>query len=202
MFYEDSPLSYITNFRTKDDSFISEDRKVMQISDVDSFLPDNLKKLFSLVDEIIEINKETISLVYKKIEESGEKIVFVDSIIWSAFKIRPLSIEQLHSLQSLLSLKCDPFLTFKSEEEYLCWSNDLDLFIKKNSEIGFDPEAAVEFSPYTIENPFYCCFSMEMIKASYLQVMAFYGAIKCFKQACLTGEYDFNGVEKYAVIGE
>lgn len=48
------------------EAIISEDRKVMLISDVDSHIPEKLKKLFSLIDEVIETNKETLPSVSQK----------------------------------------------------------------------------------------------------------------------------------------
>ena len=63
------------------ESFIGEDRKVKLISDVDSLVPMKLKKLFSLIEESIETNKETLLSVYAKIEESRESIDFIYSII-------------------------------------------------------------------------------------------------------------------------
>ena len=47
----------------KSEKFISEDRKVMLISDVDTLVSDKLEKLFSFIEEIIETNKETCSSV-------------------------------------------------------------------------------------------------------------------------------------------
>ena len=46
--------------------FLSKTRKVALIGDVDSLVPNDIKKPFSLIDEIVETNKETLSSVFKK----------------------------------------------------------------------------------------------------------------------------------------
>ena len=60
---------------------ISEKRRVNFISDVDSLVHEKLKDLLSLIDEIIETNKETYESVYKKIEESEEPIGTIYPVI-------------------------------------------------------------------------------------------------------------------------
>ena len=50
-------------------NFISEDRKVKLFSDVDSQVPEKLKKLFSFIEEIIETDEKTLMSVYEKIEK-------------------------------------------------------------------------------------------------------------------------------------
>ena len=196
---------------------ISEDRKVTLFSDVDFLVPDELRKMFSLIDEIIETNKETLSSVYEKIEERRESIEFVYSVIDYALKIR-FNSESLLSLYKLLSQKHgrhDIFLNFSllkrnipQESEATMFRDDnIDLFIKKSSEIGFDPKAKIVFETETYCPIAYANYSFDSwksgdnIKLPYLQIMAFYGAVKCFKHACLSNEYDFRDVQKYAVAG-
>ena len=87
----------------KKQAFISEDRKVKLISDVDSQVPSKLKKLLSLVEEVIETDENTLLSVYRKIEESGEPINSIYPIIEFAFKIRPLNTNSLLTLHCLLS---------------------------------------------------------------------------------------------------
>ena len=75
----------------------------------------------------------------------------------------------------------------------------MDSFIKKSSEVGFSPKSKVNVdlnpSIWFVNN-----YDLNL-ELSYLQIMAFYGAIKCFKHAILTKEYDFSDVEKYAIAG-
>ena len=112
---EKFPLGFVVNtsFRymfkkgisLKIGDYISSERKVNLISDVDSLVPVKLKKLFSFIEEVIETNEKTLLSVYRKIEESGESIDFVQSVIEYSFNIRPLNIKPLLSLHCLLSQK-------------------------------------------------------------------------------------------------
>ena len=52
------------------EKFISEERKVKFISDVDSQVPEKLKKLFCFIEEVIGTDKKTILKVYEKIKKS------------------------------------------------------------------------------------------------------------------------------------
>ena len=136
-------------------------------------------------------------------------------VIEYSFKIRPLNAEPLHSLHSFLfqkhSCKNHEISNWLSEEKYysdkemakILMQDDLESFIKKKAEIGFDQKSEIDVDPGSSigfvcedENFFYYKHFF-----SYLQIMAFYGAIKCFKHASLTNEYDFNDVEKFAVAG-
>ena len=183
------------------ESFISQNRKVKLISDVDSLVPDKLKELIFLMEEIIETNKETISLVFKKIEKSGESIDFTFSVVQFAFKIRPLNSEALLSLHSMLSQKYgnknSHIKSVHKEKEMMIFKqDDLDSFIKKSSEVGFNPQSRISFWS---KSPF--GFVKKNRRLSYLQIMAFYGAVKCFKHACINDEYVFSDVEEYAAAG-
>ena len=126
------------------------------ISYIDSLVPDKLRKQFSLIDEIVETNKETLSSVCKKIEDSGEQFGFIFFVIEYSFKIRPLNAEPLHSLHSFLfqkhSCKNHEINNWLSEEGYysdkemakILMQDDLESFIKKNAEIGFDPKSEID----------------------------------------------------------
>ena len=80
------------------EKFISEDRKVALISDIDSLVPAELKNLFSLIDEMIETNKETVSSVFERIKGSSKPACFILSLVEHAFKIRPLNTKPILSL--------------------------------------------------------------------------------------------------------
>ena len=60
------------SWHSERERFISEDRKAALISDVDYLVPAKFKKLFSLIDKIIETNKETLSSVFERIKGSSE----------------------------------------------------------------------------------------------------------------------------------
>ena len=210
--------------------FLSEDRKVKLISDVDSLVPEKLKNLFFFVEEVVETDEKTLFSVYEKIEKSGESIDYVYSVIESALKIRPFNTKPLLSLLSLLSQKhsyrntklndrmysmllnqgiiCkqkEPNGRFRKEKTIqedeisnIFMRDDLESFIKKSSETGFNPKSKIEFdSDSTIS----FVLGKYVTILSYPQIMAFYGAVKCFKHAIVNDEYDFSGVEEYAVAG-
>ena len=194
--------------------------------------------MFSLIDEIVETNKETLSSVYEKIKESGESIDFIFSVIGYSFMIRPLNTRPLLELRCMLSqTDINAFINFLREkqryesvdmsddrlyfmllhegmicEKYhyekdifqenkiarISEEDDIESFIKMSSEVGFDPKSKVLFyssSPIGF-NMYY-----DNSERSYLQIIAFYGAVKCFKHAYLTNEYDLSDVEEYAVAG-
>ena len=108
-----------------------------------------------LIEEIIETNKETYQAVFEKIEESKESIDFIYSVIEYAIKIRPLNIVALRSLHNLLvkkyGCKNNRFnISFKKEsalqknELMIFAQDDLDSFIKKSQEVGFNPKSKVK----------------------------------------------------------
>lgn len=57
-------------FHNIDEIFIKEDRKVKLISDVDSIVPEKLKKKIFLIDEIIETNEKTFCPFMKKLKKT------------------------------------------------------------------------------------------------------------------------------------
>ena len=208
--------------KKQEQAFISEDRKVKLISDVDSFVPEKLKKLISLIEEIIETDENTLLSVYEKIEKSEESINSVYQVIKYAFNIRPINTTHLLSLFCLLAQKHGYKNTELIGKQYsmflnqgiICKRNskenipqedknfmifkqdDLESFIKKSSEIGFNPKLKFEAD---LDSPI--SYMKKINVLSFLQIMAFYGAVKCFKYASLNNEYDFADVEKFAVAG-
>ena len=146
--------------------FIKEDRKLKLISEVDSQIPSKLKKQLSLIDEIVETDEKTLIQVYQKIEESEESINSVYSVIEYAFKIRPLNTKPLITLLCLLSqrhgyrksrINSDKLYSMLLQEGIVCKQknrkeitiqegeiikiikqDNLDSFIKKSSESGFN----------------------------------------------------------------
>ena len=224
-------------------NFISEDRKVKLISDVDPLVPEKLKKLFSFIEEVIETDEKTLLSVYEKIEKSEESIDSIYPVIEYALKIRPLNTEPLLSLHCLLSQKYGYKKTYLNDRLYslflkqgiVCRKNkkenitqedeilmifkkdELETFIWKSSAAGFSPKSKVRTdsdspisfvkgnsdSPISFVkgNSKQGVWGKRNPELSYLQVMAFYGAVKCFKHASLNNEYDFSGVAEYAVEG-
>ena len=171
-------------------NLIAEDRKVNLIRDVDSLFPERIRKLFLLIDEIIETNKELLSSVHEKIEESGEPINFIYSLIDYATKIRPHSAEPLRSLQSILSRKysCEnTHLNNRKSKEISPQERELLMIFKEDdldSEIGFNQKSKIK-----LDSSSEFSFTKESFsKQSYPQIMAYYGAI-------LNNEYDLSDVE-------
>ena len=204
-------------------NFISEDRKVKLISDVDPLVPEKLKKLFSFIEEVIETDEKTLLSVYEKIEKSEESIDSIYPVIEYALNIRPLNTKPLLSLHCLLSQKHSYKYTYLNDKLYSLFlqngiirrqkdrkinipqedeilmifkKDELETFIRKSSAAGFSPKSKVRTDS---DSPI--SFVKGNSELSYLQIMAFYGAVKCFKHASLNNEYDFSGVAEYAVEG-
>ena len=218
--------------------FISEDRKMKLISDVDSLVPIKLKNLLSLIDKIVETDEKTLLLVYRKIEESGESVHSIIPIIEHALKIRPLNTKPLLTLHCLLSqmhgykkrslndcrlysmllqqgivpkqekLECmnEKDNVFQEDEVIqIIKQDDIDSYIKKSSEPGFKQETIVDVN---INSPF--AFVKDYSRGylrnhnpqlSYLQIIAFYGAAKCFKHASLNKMCQLECTAEYAIAG-
>ena len=189
------------NYIPKEEDFISEDRNVMLISEVDSIVPVQLKEQIHLIDEIIETDEKTLPSVIKIIDECNEPIDFIRSVIKYALIIRPLNTPHL----SLLSQKYKCEYIFSKDDKMTIFKEDnLDLFVEISANARFTPKARVrpiQGSPVAFVRKEEDSFWTTSSAFSYLQIMAFYGAVKCFKHACLTNEYDFRGVEEFAVAG-
>ena len=203
-----------------DDPFIRENRKVKLLRDVDSLVPDELKKLLSLIDEIIETNNETLETILKKIEESGQPINSIYSIIEYALKIRPLATESLLSLHSALAQKhgCknSHLNNYMNENDFdesemmlIIKQDDVDTFIKMcregrinpNSRVSYDLDSQLGFVKFGMKTYDGYEEDYDDHKLSYFQIMAFYGAIKCFKYAIQNYEPDLYSIEEYAIAG-
>ena len=78
----------------------------------------------------------------------------------------------------------------------ICKQDDLESFIEQSSELGFDP-----FTKFRFNSDAPIMFADRNSSFSYLQIMAFYGSVKCFKYACLQSEYDTRNIEPFAVAG-
>ena len=179
----------------KKQAFISEDRKVKLISDVDSLVPEKLKKLFFLIEEIIETDENSLLSVCKKIEVSREPIDSIYSVIEYALNIRPLNTKSLISLHCFLSQKhgyesinTNNSLIYsmllnqgiipkqnkkvsilkENQISVIFMQDDIDSFIKKSSKAEFNPKSKME-----IDYNSSISFVKENYELSYLQIMAF-----------------------------
>ena len=213
--------------------YIKDDRKIKFIGDVEQHITEKQKKLFSLVEEIIETNEDNVIAMYKKIEKSGEPIKFIYKVIEYSTKIRPLHTAALASLFCLISKKYGfrklSFINIRffsilvhqgilakekniklmtmSEineivplklETSIFIRDDVDEFIKKSTEIEFNADSTFSVD---INSPIRYALEASNVQVSYLQVMAFFGSIKCFKHSISNGSYKFNNIEYYAVAG-
>ena len=71
--------------------------------------------------------------------------------------------------------------------------DDLNSFIKLSLECTFDKD-----------HTFYIYLDIESSfkqNISYLQLMAFFGSVKCFKYDISTGEFNSECIQKYAIVG-
>ena len=78
--------------------------------------------------------------------------------------------------------------------EFSIIHDDVDTFIKKSSEASFNAKEMIKINS---NSPLY--YVKETTKVSYLQAIAYFGAVKCFKYAILSGYFELNNVEDYAV---
>ena len=210
------------------ESDIKEGRKFNLTDEIKEFLPSNIKNQFSLVDEIFEINKETLLSVFTKIQKCGELIPFIFSIIEHGIAIRPHKSATLLSLLCLLAgnygyknhvstnfrvdsmlvqqgiicrdrkiLKPKKVLIQEDEIFNIFMKDDLETFMKKSSQAGFDPKLSFKISKSSAI--WFVNESSETV--SYLQIMAFYGAVKCINHALSNKAFELDNVAQYAVAG-
>ena len=222
-----------------------DSKKLKFLKDVDPLLSDNMKRLISLIDGIIETNDSTVLSVFQKIESNKEEIDFIYSVIEYAGVIRPLQIKSIISLYCLLAEKhgYDQSYLLKHQkmrffdriretfhhilvnygmlhtsdiknirpfekimqidpDDDLCdiiMQDDVDSFTKRSAENDFYHQPGVLKS--TINHPILYIKTVDDYYISYLQIMAFCGALKCFKIAIVNDSIDLYGVEYYAVAG-
>ena len=189
-----------------------------------------LELIEEIIETNQESFEKVYSDIEESIEKSGESVNFIYRVIEHALSIRFQHIESLLSLLSLLlkkhgyekvptNIRLYSMLVnngiIKKEEGMSLYSmkellevfpenspafsiihDDVDTFIKKSSEPSFNAKESFKIDS---KSPlFYVRFAD---KVSYLQAMAYFGAVKCFKYAIINESFSLEGIENYAVAG-
>ena len=83
--------------------------------------------------------------------------------------------------------------------------DDLESFIMFSSEPMFDHNilfTTKEFSVFEIHVSDICyTYNYDPFDISCMQLMVFFGSVKCFKHAILTGEFSLKNIQKFAIAG-
>ena len=201
----------------------------MLIDEAIDIMPPAIQIECRLIRSIIDVNKETLNDVLE--ECISINISFVYDVIEFALFIRPHSTEAILTLLSLLIKKINikpevssaylNSLFSKNKSEFhrtrevvindimlddiysensiynTIKNDDVESLIRSSSEPMFDFAEQI----YTgVDSIIYFVDSKKSI--SYTQLMAFFGSIKCFKHAILTGDYKIIDIELYAIAGE
>ena len=204
-------------------------RNTIIFREINHMLPEETRKKFQLIEHIIETDEERLQKVYADIEQSDVSINEVFRIIEHALNIRFKHTESLLVLFSLLSNKYGydddhtddltdrvySLLVNKglieydldewglvyyekfSDDVFITFIQDnVDTFIEKSSETTFNAKEMIEIDS---SSPLY--YVKKSGSVSYLQAMAYFGAVKCLKYAILNDDYSLKDVEGYAVAG-
>ena len=220
------------------ESLIRIKDKSIEISD-ESLIPKEFQKLVSLIDSIININKEETTKIFEEItSELAQKSIY---IISHAILIRHSQTKNLLTLISMLSKKFNLENFLKNEIKVESWfkellfsekiiyrkynlkkqkstnqiiyginpesienaieEDNLESFIKIASEPYFDPNKSDVLNNANSwdQNRIFLIYEDERI--TYMHLMAFFGSLKCFKHAMLTGEYSIEQIQEYAIAG-
>ena len=160
-------------------------------------VPEEFKKYDVLAESIFNVNKENISTVFSEIPQ--DLATLACNMIFHAIKIRPLQSDNLRTLFSLLKKKYSVSLNLRKVEnsdyglEDAIKADDIETFIKLTSDPSFNHKELIKT---TIEVDF-----RGRGFFSAIHLAALLGSVKCFKQAMLTGDYDINYINKYAIAG-
>ena len=199
-----------------------------------SFVPEEYRKNDELIESILNINKDNVTAVFEGIQPEQVKTAY--KIIESVIEIRPLQVENLLSLFSLLAEKhgyekeimpgkIEKLLVKKgiipndrefdqSKEideilygpkfgkiENAIKEDNLESFIEFSTEPTFDPTHTITFNDLFYSYDYALANSFNNSSFSYVQLMAFFGSVKCFKHAILTGDFDLKDIQNYAIAG-
>jgi ankyrin repeat protein len=198
--------------------FRSNGKMIKLLSKAARLMPEKIKKETEFVEMIIGVNKENVEHVFTLINEDNVKKA--GDIINFSVEIRPKEIETFLTLVSLISSKFGDDKLQDFSNYFLSILASQDVLPQENEEE--DNEAYTEFATGSIEHAirednvgqfcelFYDKSFNDKIKfnigsentyVSYLQLIAYFGSIKCFKQAVMNDDIDLTDISKYAVAG-
>jgi hypothetical protein len=179
----------------------------MILSDAEGLMPENIKKEAKFVELFVGIKKENVEGVFGQINE--DNVQKACKIITFSADIRPLEVESLSTLVSLILSKfnvgsigqtiqayCDSFTKFVSGGiKRAIREDNIEQFCEFISDPSFDAKEFVHFDSGKTYN-----YKEERCE-SYMQLIAYFGAVKCFKQAIMNDAFDLDGISNFAVAG-
>ena len=163
-------------------------------------LPDEIEKEHQLIESIIEIEDENVDKMNNEIGD--DDIQFIKSILTLAVIIRPKKKETYFSLFEKLEKRLGNTPKVNRERYFpegsvanAILNDDIDEFIRLTSDPQFNPQSKINVDGTT--------FSLVdgSKEITYLQLMCLLGAVKCFKHAILTKQYNTESLAKHAVAG-
>ena len=181
--------------------------------DIKKILPDYVEQEIEFIESVVELEKETVECVFKNITDKNVNLF--SGLIINAVQIRPLHEKCFSDLLKLVRGKFY-LKTFKNTENELekaiskireiyynnddkiikaIKEDDCELFIKLSSEPTFDEYRPIHVFDSCISNVAYDS------DVNLIQLMAFFGSIKCFKVALMSSGYKLENVPKYAIAG-
>ena len=205
-------------------------RRIKLFSD-DDLVPEEFQKNNLLTESIININKETVSEVFEMIQPEFAQTAYdvltytviirhfqVDSLLslysflskkykYKLNEMQPIFVRKLLVARGIIqdqneekvSDDVDKILyNIKSINsiEAKIKNDDFESFLKITAEPQTNLNKRVNISNTVIEY-----VDDAYLNVSYMQLMAFFGSVKCFKHAILTGDYDLDNIQKYAIAG-
>jgi hypothetical protein len=215
------------NFDTdnhSNDPFMSQDRIVKLLSDSVNLMPENIKKETEFVELLVGVNNKNVESVFRQIDEDNFKKA--SEIINFAVEIRLLEVESFLKLVSLILYKfgaeniTDFSYYFRSllisrgilsplsvksnyDEEFTEFAadgiekaireDDVERFSAIISDPSFNAKDIATFSPVNNSTMNEC--------QSYMQLIAFFGAVNCFRQAIMNDDFNLDLISKFAIAG-
>jgi ankyrin repeat protein len=222
---EDNSDDLIVNYRKKK-KIISGNRTVKLLSDSLELMSETMKKETDFVEMLLEIKKENVDSIFKQIDEDNVKKAC--KIIFFSVKIRSMEVESFITLVSLISSKFGidslpgfsyyirslliargilpppndgrnydkTFTIFETGSiKWAIREDNVEQFCSFITKSSFYAKSKLYFSSVDIED------SMLVKCESYMQLIAFFGAVNCFKQAIMNDAFSLDGISEFAVAG-
>jgi ankyrin repeat protein len=209
----------ISNIFPNRKRLILEDRTVKLLSEAESLMPERTQSINKFIEMIIGLNEESVESVFRQIDEDNVKKVC--GLIRFSIEIRPLEVDSFLTLVSLISSKFK--VNFLSKDSYFPHSlleqrgtlphngifkklatrsieqvireDNVEQFCNLISDPSFNAKSKVNLGP--IDKRSFLMFE----RRSYMQLIAYFGAVKCFRQAIMNDDFDLNYISKYAIAG-
>ena len=200
-------------------SLLSEECAVNRLSDAMSLLPEKLRKEAKFIALLLEIQKGNIEYIFRQINKNNIEKAF--KIIEISILIRPLETENFLTLISLISsnfnvenlpYSSDYFRSLLIARGILPHPNDgkeyneaFAKFAKGSIEEAIREDNVEQFYrlvsdiSFNAKNKVDICYLREC--ESYMQLIAYFGAVNCFRQAIMNDAFDLDGIAKCAIAG-